>query len=202
MAEVLNEIERIKRQEQAREWDKNEKAMLEKLAPLPRVDLAEHKAHIDSFMGWCSKTGVRHCLAKPWVIATYIAEHSHRGETFLVDALSAISALHDFHSLQNPAATQQVRAGLDKIVKPEVPRSWSKAEKAMFSLLPSDVRAAINRRERHRETEASRMRNENANLRRELSAQIIKTRADPASNGAEPVQRTGLSGGEDRASPR
>ena len=136
MTEVLNEIERIKRQEQAREWDKNEKAMLEKLAPLPRVDLAEHKAHIDRFMGWCSKTGVRHCLARPWVIATYIAEHSHRGETFLVDALSAIAALHDFHSLQNPAATQQVRAGLDKIVKPEVPRSWTKAEKAMFSLLP------------------------------------------------------------------
>ena len=59
----------------------------------------------------------------------------------------------------------------------------------MFSLLPSDIRAAINRRERHRETEFSRMRNEIAELRRELSAQIIKTK-QTRPNGAEPVKGT------------
>ena len=188
MAEVLSEIERIKRQEQAREWDKNEKAMLEKLAPLPRVDLAPHKEHIESFMAWCAKSGVRHCVAKPWVVATYLNEHGHRGEAFLVDAISAISALHDYHRQPNPAATQQLRAELDKIIKPDVPRSWSKAEKAMFSLLPSDVRAAINRRERHREAEGSQLRNEIAELRKRSNEN--KTEAAPVryGNGGEPVQ--------------
>ena len=196
MTAVLSEIERIKRQEQIAAFDKNERAILEKLEPQPRIDLAEHKAHIEGFMAWCAKSGVRHCLARNWVVASYLNEHAHRGETFLVDAISAISALHDYHQLPNPAATQQVRAALDQIIKLDAPRSWTKAEKEMFCLLPVDIRGAINRRERHRETEVSRIRNENANLRRELSAQIIKTRAGPA-NGAE--QTTGDTCQQDRS---
>ena len=187
MNSVLGEIERQKRAEQAAAWDKNERAMLEKLVPSPRVDLAEHKEVLAPFLDWCTKQGVRHCLARPWVVATFLTEHAHRGEEFALNTINAIGALHDYHGQPSPVATQQVRAELDKIIKPQAPRSWTKAEKEMFSSLPSDIRAAINRRERHRETELSRMQNENAELRRELSAQIVKTR--PASNGAEPVQR-------------
>ena len=111
-------------------------AMLEKLGPMPRVDLAEHKTFIDLFIGWCSKNGVRHCAARPWVVATFLTEHVHRGEEFALNVVNAIGALHDYHGQPNPAATQEVRAELDQIIKPRVPRSWTKGEKEMFSSLP------------------------------------------------------------------
>ena len=168
---VLSELERIKRNEQIAAFDKNERAMLEKLGPMPRVDLGEHKTFIDLFIDWCSKNGVRHCAARPWVVATFLTEHAHRGEEFALNVVNAIGALHDFHGQPNPAATQQVRAALDQIIKPEVPRSWTKAEKEMFSSLPPDIRSAINRRERQREWYLGQTRNELDQLRKKYNAE-------------------------------
>ena len=168
---VLSELERIKRNEQIAAFDKNERAMLEKLGPMPRVDLGEHKTFIDLFIDWCSKNGVRHCAARPWVVATFLTEHVHRGEEFALNVINAIEALHSHHGQPNPAATQQVRAALDQIIKPEVPRSWTKAEKEMFSSLPPDVRSAINRRERQREWYVGQARNELDQLRKKYEAE-------------------------------
>ena len=96
--------------------------------------------------------------------------------------------MHDIHNLPNPVTTAVVRAALAPLIDDAPPRSWSLQEKAKFYDAPVEVREIIARRTKQRETELSRLQNENAELRRELSAQIIKTR--PASNGAEPVQRT------------
>src|SRR4029077_5188736 len=103
---VLSEIERIRRNQEIAEFDKNEKAMLEKLVPLPRIDLAEHKENLAPFLEWCQKQGVRHCLARPWVIATFLTEHAHRGEEFALNSISAIAALHDFHGQPNQTRTR------------------------------------------------------------------------------------------------
>ena len=73
MRAVLAEIERQKRAEQIAQWTKNEAAMLESLVPLPSIDLAEHREFIGPFMVFCSKRSVRHCPARPAVVATYLA---------------------------------------------------------------------------------------------------------------------------------
>ena len=184
---VLSELERIKRNEQIAAFDKNERAMLEKLGPMPRVDLAEHKTFIDLFIDWCSKNGVRHCVARPWVVATYLTEHVHRGEEFALNVVNAIGALHDYHGQPNPAATRVVRAALDQIIKPEVPRSWTKAEKEMFSSLPPDIRSAINRRERQREWYVGQTRNELDQLRKKYEAE--ENKADKANGHAQESDR-------------
>ena len=172
---VLSELERIKRNEQIAAFDKNERAMLEKLGPPPGVDLADHQTFLALFLEWCTKQGVRSCLARPWVISTFLTEHAHRGEEFALNAINAIAALHDYHGQPNPAATRVVRAALDKIIKPEVPRSWTKAEKEMFSSLPPDIRSAINRRERQREWYVGQTRNELDQLRKKYEAKKTKT---------------------------
>lgn len=194
---VLSELERIKRNEQIAAFDKNERAMLEKLELPPRVDLAEHKTFIDLFIDWCSKNGVRHCVARPWVVATFLTEHAHRGEEFALNVVNAIEALHSHHGQPNPAATQQVRAELDKIIKPQAPRSWTKGEKGMFSSLPSDIRAAINRRERQREWYLGQTRNELDQLRKKSNAES-KTEGKP--DGVGHIKGTEFAGEPHRAS--
>ena len=57
-------------------------------------------------------TGVRKMAfgiasARPWVVATFLTEHAHRGEEFALNVVNAIGALHDYHGQPNPAATQQ-----------------------------------------------------------------------------------------------
>jgi hypothetical protein len=46
------------------------------------------------------------------------------------------------------------------------PRSWRKPEQEMFVTLPVEIRAAISRREKQRETEVRRLQNLVADLKR------------------------------------
>ena len=117
---VLSEIERIKRQEQIAAWDKNEKAMLEKLATVTRASILRSIRKLSTpFLEWCSKQGVRHCLAQ-----TLGGRDIHcracpsRRGICARTLLTRSRALHDYHGQPNsPAATQQVRAALEKIIK-------------------------------------------------------------------------------------
>ena len=199
MSAVLSEIDRIKRNEQIAEFDKNERAILEKLLPLPRIDLGEHQEFLAPFLDWCKKQGVRSCLAKPGIVATFICEHAHRGEEFALNTVNAIEALHSYHGQPNPTATQQVRAELDKIIKPAVPRSWTKAEKEMFSSLPSDIRAAINRRERQRENYVGQTRNEIAEARKQATRFALEVRGNGSKPNGESKTETANAGEPDRA---
>ena len=84
---VLSEIERIKQNELLAAFSRNEAAMLEKLVPAPRRDLAEHKEYLGPFIEWCTRHTVRHCQARPQTVATFIAEHAHRGEQFALNTI-------------------------------------------------------------------------------------------------------------------
>ena len=72
-------------------------------------------------------------------------------------ALLAIEAAHDRHSLANPVRTAIVRVELNAIVKVDPPRSWPKKEKAMFALLPLDIKSIIALREEQRDNELRRL---------------------------------------------
>lgn len=189
MAEVLSEIQRIRRNEQIAEWDKNEKALADQLPPFSQRPMTEReKLLLNPFLKWCHQNGVRHCPVKPSVLAAFVAEQEYRTEP--VETLLACERLHDIHNLPNPVTTAVVRAALASLVDDEPPRSWSLQEKAKFYDAPVEVREIIARRTKQRETAIGRLQNENAEIRRELSAQITKAKAGPASNGAEPIKGT------------
>jgi hypothetical protein len=81
--------------------------------------------------------------------------------------LEAITALHDYHNLSNPCATRVVNLALEQIVHPEIPRSWTKDERAEWAKLPPPVRDAIARRENDRDRAVRRAQSELAELKRQ-----------------------------------
>jgi len=125
--------------------------MLESLVPLRSIDLAEHREFIGPFLEFCSKRAVRHCPARPAVVATYLADCAYRGEDFALKTIDAIEALHEHHGLSNPIATRLVTVALDKIVTVEPPR-WPKEDKILFARLPTPIKLRIAERETQRDT--------------------------------------------------
>jgi len=169
-APVLAELERIKRNEQIAEWDKNEKLIAGLLPPFSQRPLVEQESlALNPFIRWCRQSGVRHCPAKPTTVAVFISEQEYRAEP--VETLLAIERLHDIHNLPNPVTTAVVRAALASIIDFEPPRSWSLQEKAKFIEIPAEAREIIARRTKQRETELRRVQNELAELRKKTNVE-------------------------------
>ena len=99
MAEVLSEIQRPQKLNRLRNGQKMKAAILESLVPLPSIDLAEYREFIGPFVEFCSKRSVRHCPARPAVVAIYLADCAYRGEEFALKTVEAIEALHEHHGL-------------------------------------------------------------------------------------------------------
>lgn len=116
----------------------------------------------DTFIQWCTANGVRHCPATPATVAAFLLEQRKLDvvESRVVATVEAIETMHDYLSLPNPVATALVRNVLRFAVTIEPPRSWDKAEKISFGLLPSDIQAAITRREQDRDKYLRRRQNE------------------------------------------
>jgi hypothetical protein len=113
------------------------------------------------------------------VVAQFIFEQSATGATTesILRQVEAISRLHDKYGLSNPTATAAARAVLEREFAIEVPRSWKAPEKEMFVMLPADIRAAISRREKQRETEVRRLQNSIAEEKKRLQAAGASTQA-------------------------
>jgi hypothetical protein len=191
---VLSEIERINRNEQIAEWDKNEKAIAGQLPPFSQRPLNEQESlALNPFLKWCRLNGVRHCPAKPTTVAGFISEH--RAEP--VETLLAIERMHDIHNLPNPVTTAGVRAVLASIIDFEPPRSWSLQEKAKFIEIPAELREIIARRTKQRETEFRRLQNQLAELRKKTNVESKTEGADPQSTTRQPegTECTGSPGG-------
>ena len=160
MARLLTEIERAK----AVAFDRAEDALAAELPACARPTLdPDARAALGGFVDWCAAVGVRHCPAKPSTVAAWVFQA--RPDAVL-QTVHAIASLHDFYFKPNPTAAAQVRAALEDKLKIEPPRSWTKNEKVSFAQLPSDVRAAISRREQQRDRELRRLQNETAELRK------------------------------------
>jgi len=184
---VLAELERVRRNEQIAEWDKNEKAIAGQLPPFSQRPLVEQESlALNPFIRWCRQSGVRHCPAKPTTVAMFISEQEYRAKP--VDTLLAIERLHDIHNLPNPVTTAVVRAALASIIDFEPPRSWSLQEKAKFIEIPAEAREIIARRTKQRETELRRVQNELAELRK-------KTNVEYKNNEPQRAECAGSPGG-------
>lgn len=186
-APVLSEIERLKQNEQIAKWTQNENALLKKLqesAPaLPISNASETELALQrEFVKWCSDKCVRHCPARPWVVASFILERGHGGESHVLDCLAAVAALHNKHNLANPCASAYVRAVMETMIDDKPPRSWTRHEKELFALLPAEIRAAVGRREQQRETYVRHTQNELDKLRKQYAENKDKS----ASNAREP----------------
>jgi hypothetical protein len=185
MADVLSEIERQKRREQAQTWDANEKRVAERLAGKLDVELAHlgkipkaigdlqntptpvEQAHGANFIAWCADNGVRHCPAKPATVAAYLMENRTQHD-LLLDTLAAISRLHDKFNLPNPCATATVRTVLELSTDNTPPRSWRQDEQQLWAFLPVEIRHIISRRELNRDKEVRRVQGELGNVNQEL----------------------------------
>ena len=130
-------------------------------------------------MEWARRKEVKYFPAKPSTVALWVADHSgHKSESDLLAMLEAIKRMHDAHGgLANPCSTCAVERMLAVVIKAEPPRSWPKAEKALFATLDPALRAIISKRRIRRERGLRQKQNE-------LSA-AIKAAEQRQSDGAE-----------------
>jgi hypothetical protein len=130
----------------------NEARLGAQVAPYQMED--ESKRTIGTFIRWCADNGVRACPATPATVALFVRSMGAEISTAL---LSSIAESHDAANLANPVATAAVRLELSRALKITPPRSWNKHEKLLFGALPIDIQAAIERRERERDIQLSRL---------------------------------------------
>jgi len=145
---------------QQREFDKNEAAIGVRYE-LPQTPTAEVRNKVSGFVRYCEANGVR---AMPAVVASYVDHLAGLGlnaETIL-NSLQAIEALHDCFNCSNPVQTGAVNRVMEGLIKTEPPRSWPKAEKIMWALLPPIIRDTIARRESERDKWLRQQQNEAA----------------------------------------
>jgi hypothetical protein len=136
---------------------------------------ADELAALSVFNRWCGLNGLRNIPANPRVVAAWIRSEKGTDPNKIIETLSAIERLHDFHSLPNPIATSTVRNELGRVMNIQPPRSWRKSEQLVFMSLPVEIRAAIERREHQRETELRRLQNEVAELKKRQAQSATTT---------------------------
>ena len=188
---VLSEIERQKRSEQAKAWDKAEAELAAEVAKKIEQRFADSKTkpslqlHLQAmadmnemshamklrFVTYCERWGVRNLPAKPQTVSGFLLDNNLSHEQAL-EALSIIAAMHDRHGLASPAHTTIVRAALELALQggpdDKPPRSWKKEEQIHWLQLPAEVRYAISRRERDRDKALMRWRDELGKAQTEL----------------------------------
>jgi hypothetical protein len=177
MAALALELQRADRQRQLAEYAKNETAMAERLA-LPAADpLSDAEWELlTPFVNWCAQRGVRHLPCRCEVAATFLSEVAHRGPEYVASMVAAIGRMHTVHaSLADPTASSAVTFVLNQSVTPvEPPRSWPKAEKALFVKLSPAIKAIIAKRESDRERELRRAQNDAAEAKKAIEADRAK----------------------------
>jgi hypothetical protein len=144
-------------------------AKLAEQLELPPVALDdETKQNLSPFIRFTTTANVRACPALPTTVGAFVLKLSASGASTeqILRQLEAVARLHDSHGLPNPTATAATRAALEREFNFDAPRSWTIPEKEMFQTLPAEVRAAISRREKQRETEVRRLHNQVADIKR------------------------------------
>jgi hypothetical protein len=140
--------------------------------------IAEHVAEVlgppppdthrpERFMKFCEELGVPWRPASPAVLAKFVLQHTKTGR--LIEEIRSISAAHSSSNLPDPAATYWVSKALCRLMKIEPPRSWPKAEQAVFLSLPADLQQYLIPREAERDRTVRRAQNEAAELRKQLA---------------------------------
>jgi hypothetical protein len=168
---LVDQMDLVRKRELAAKLDQGEAEIHAKIAdqlPRPAELDPETLEALRPWLAWTTARAVRHAPAKSFVVAQFVAEQSASGNSTndILRQLDAVARLHDKFSLPNPVATAPVRAVLEREFAFDVPRSWTTPEKEMFVTLPAEIRAAVSRREKQRETEVRRLQNSVAELKR------------------------------------
>jgi hypothetical protein len=178
------QLEQAKRRDQIKAWDQGERELAATIAA-PEVELsADLRSRLDPFFKYAESKSVRRLPARPATVACWVRFQAGLGvpDEQILAALTAIEAAHDRHSLANPVRTAIVRAEVDRLAKVTPPRSWPKAEKAMFALLPPDIKRIIALRQEQADHELCRLQSKVAReleLRRMNGAeQSVQTNED------------------------
>lgn len=192
---LADTIELARRREQAEAWSKGEAAVAAEVvlrAQLPPPpDLSEDdRKSLQPFVQWTTQKNARYCPAAPLTISAFVLAQAATGASTdkLLQQLDAIGRLHDRHNLANPCATWTARAALESVIQTDPPRSWTKAEQQAFVQLPSEVKAAISRREKDRERALRRTQNELAAMKRQNQTApdakpVIETKKEEVTHG-------------------
>jgi hypothetical protein len=121
------------------------------------------------FRTWCEHNGVRFCPAQPTSVAQFVLDHAPLGIEALAEIVADIAEFYSALGLSNPAATWIVAAALDRVGDIAPPRSWPKAFKARFALLPLSLKKYIADHDAQREKALRRAQNEAARAKRALA---------------------------------
>jgi hypothetical protein len=171
---LAEQLDQAKRRQEIADLDAGDgRAATEfaKRISLPPVELSANiRTLLDPFNKWASERHARRCPAKPATVALFALEQADMGVAIdvILAQLSAIEAMHDKFSLPNPVRTAAVRSALETLIKTDPPRSWPKAEKAMFALLPPDIRHIIALRQEQMDREIRKLHSKVARQLEEL----------------------------------
>jgi hypothetical protein len=175
MTQVLDEIERQKRLQQAHTWDHNEKVMAKRVMERVILEAARREKVPDAFVevqaepnpldevlwkdfvSFAEREGVRHLPAKSQTVAAYLLQGGLTHDRML-EVLAVIARRHDKHGLSNPCATAGVRSVLELSIEEKPPRSWKKDEQEVWAVLPADIRFTLSRRQRDYDREVGNAR--------------------------------------------
>jgi hypothetical protein len=89
----------------------------------------DQRSLLAQFERWCAQKGVKACPAAPAAVAAYLATLPNPDLEAMVQA---IAALHDYYNLANPTATHSTRLVLERRLRVEPPRSFSKQDRELF----------------------------------------------------------------------
>jgi hypothetical protein len=146
----------------AKELDRNEDALASDF-PLPTNALpAETQVNLVSFVQFCEMNGVRALRSRPTSVAAFLRWQIDQGvdPQKRLETLSAIEALHCAAGVSNPVSTPVVMSTASSTLPIDPPRSWTKADKLAFTLLPLHTQKTITHREHQREVEVRRLQTE------------------------------------------
>ena len=140
---------------------------------LPRVEPTREMLHLwGRLEEHAARRGVRSFPCTPALCAEWL---STLEDSALEEACAAIQTIHDSVGASSPVCSLAVRTVLERRLRPETPRSWSKEDRAFFASLPVEIRAILTRRENERDASLRTRQNK-------LAAAIKSASAD----GAEP----------------
>jgi hypothetical protein len=179
---LAEQLEAAKRREQIQKWDAGDAKVAAELSiKLPRSVLhADVVERFNRFSAFAASRSARKLPARPTTVAAFVLDQNSLvvPAEQIISVLNAVQEVHDAHSLASPVACRITRAALERVIKTEPPRGWSKAEKADWALLPPDIRSTISRRMREMEIALRRAQNEAAEAKRTVTngaAKLVHT---------------------------
>jgi hypothetical protein len=146
---------------------------LEKSLDLERPQLSDaDRLHIERFRLFARSKGVSGDAAvAPATVAAYLQAQSDQD---LEPAMAAITAWHSYYFLADPCSSIPVRTVLERRLRIEFPRSWSREDRLLFASLGPDQKAVLFKREEQRDAALRRKQNELAGHTKGVAAELRK----------------------------